>query len=116
VVAARRQHGWERYAAPAAFLAVATIAIVLVASALHGPQTAQDRPGTSVAKPVARTTSTARAKTTKGPKGHRLYTVVAGDTFGVIAAKTGTTVADLERLNPGVSSTSLHIGQKLKVT
>jgi len=41
--------------------------------------------------------------------------VVAGDTFGVIAAKTGTSVAELGQLNPGVSSTALHVGQKLRV-
>jgi LysM repeat protein len=109
---ARKQGDWQRYAAPTAFLAVATIAIVLIASALHH---AQDRTTTTTAatsKPGA--TRTAPVKTTTVGK-RRFYTVVAGDTFGVIASKTKTTVADLERLNPGVSSTSLHIGQKLRI-
>ena len=39
----------------------------------------------------------------------------AGDTFGSISAKTGVPVAQLERLNPGVSSNSLQVGQKLRV-
>jgi LysM repeat protein len=54
-------------------------------------------------------------RTTTTSARRRFYTVVAGDTFGVIAAKTKTTVQQLELLNPGVSSTSLHIGQRLRV-
>ena len=38
-----------------------------------------------------------------------------GDTFGSISASTGTSVSDLERLNPGVSSNTLQVGQKLRV-
>jgi LysM repeat protein len=109
---AERKPDWRRYAAPIAFLAVATVAIVLVASALHHAQTGQT---TSTSTPHVSLPSPRPAKTTKGAHGRRFYTVVAGDTFGVIATKTGTTVAGLERLNPGVSSTSLHIGQKLRV-
>jgi LysM repeat protein len=113
---AKKQSEWQRYAAPTAFLAVATIAIVLVASALHGntpasaPPTAP-KPTTTAAAPP----TTTRAKTTTTAAGRRYYTVVAGDTFGVIASKTGTSVSQLEQLNPGVSSTSLHVGQKLRV-
>jgi Tfp pilus assembly protein FimV len=113
-VAERGGQGWQRYAAPTAFLAVATIAIVLVASALQG--TTADAPP-PVAPPRATTTAgtmTSAAVTTTRA-GRRTYTVVAGDTFGVIAGKTGTSVAELEQLNPGVSSTSLHVGQKLRV-
>jgi LysM repeat protein len=106
---ARSRADWRRYAAPTAFLAGATIAIVLIASALHH---AQDRSPTSA--PSTSATRTAPPQTTAVGK-RRFYTVVAGDTFGVIAAKTQTTVAELERLNPGVSSTSLHIGQKLRI-
>ena len=38
-----------------------------------------------------------------------------GDTFGSIAAKVGTTISALETLNPGVSSTALQVGQKIRV-
>ena len=109
----RRPRGWAHYAAPTAFLVGATIAIVLVASALRGGS-ADERAGTTA---VATSPSSTRpkAKTTTGPNGRRYYTVVAGDTFGAIAAKTGVPVKRLQRLNPGVSSTSLHIGQKLRV-
>ena len=43
------------------------------------------------------------------------YTVVAGDTLSGIAPKVGVTLAALEAANPGVDSTRLRIGQKLKV-
>jgi LysM repeat protein len=111
-----RGHGLERYAAPIAFLAVATIAVVLVASALRG-STGADAPPPAAAPPTtsAVRTTTHAGTTTAERTARRFYTVVAGDTFGVIATKTGTTVAELEQLNPGVSSTSLHIGQKLRV-
>jgi LysM repeat protein len=109
----RATGAWTRWAAPTAFLAAATIAIVLVASALHGDR--KDEPPART--PAARTTTAhtpTRAKTeTVGKRTY--YTVVPGDTFGTIAAKTGASVADLERLNPGVSSTALHIGQKIRV-
>jgi LysM repeat protein len=108
-----RDH-WQRYAAPTAFLAVATIAIVLVASALHHGQETHATATTTAAAPAKAKPKPARTRTTKS--GRRVYTVVAGDTFGVIAGKTGTTVEDLQRLNPGVSSTSLHVGQKLRVS
>ena len=109
-----RQGGWSRWAAPTAFLAGATIAIVLVASALHGDRQAEPPPRSSPAARTSATGTTTRARTeTVGERA--FYTVVAGDTFGTIAAKTGTTVADLERLNPNTSSTTLHIGQKIRV-
>jgi LysM repeat protein len=109
---AQQQPDWRRYAAPAAFLAVATLAIVLVASALHH---ATNTATTVRSTPAPLPAQPRPAKTKTTANGHRVYTVVAGDTFGVIAAKTGTTVAALERLNPGVSSTALHIGQKIRV-
>jgi LysM repeat protein len=112
-VSRRPSQAWSRWAAPTAFLAAATVAIVLVASALHGTSDERPAPGVTVpATSAARTTTRARTRTTARGT---FYTVVAGDTFGTIAAKTGTTVARLEQLNPTVSSTSLHIGQKLRV-
>jgi LysM repeat protein len=113
-VADRRRHDWQHYAAPTAFLAVATVAIVLVASALHGPAAEQAPPTRpAAAAPTAATTTETTQTATQGSR--RFYTVVAGDTFGAIASKTGTSVAQLEQLNPDASSTSLHVGQKLRV-
>lgn len=106
---------WERYAAPVAFLIAATIAILLVRSAIHqgGPRPAATTapPATTVAAPTAKPKP---AKTTSTAAG-RFYVVQAGDSFGAIASKTGTSVAQIEQLNPGVASTSLHVGQKIRV-
>jgi LysM repeat protein len=45
----------------------------------------------------------------------RFYVVQRGDSFSVIAERTHTSVARLERLNPGVSTTALRVGQKIRV-
>lgn len=41
------------------------------------------------------------------------YTIVAGDTLFALARRSGTTVAELLRLNPGVDPNNLQIGQVL---
>ena len=55
-------------------------------------------------------TSTTKKKHGQPPKGQaaRTYTVVSGDTLASIATKTGTTVATLEKLNPGIDPTALR--------
>ena len=57
--------------------------------------------------------TTRRATTTLA--GQLLHRSQSGDTFGSISAKTGVPIAELEQLNPGVSSNSLQVGQKLRV-
>ena len=105
---AKRSGHWASLAAPAAFLLGVTIAILLVRSALND--------GSS--SPAGETRPAARSNRPrpKPPGGRAQYAVVkAGDTFGTIAARFGLTVKQLERLNPGVKSTSLFIGQKIRV-
>jgi LysM repeat protein len=114
---ARPRHTWESYAAPLAFLVAVTVAALLVRSALRQPTatattTAAAAATTTRAKPAATTQRTPPPTSTAAA---RFYVVQAGDSFGAIAAKTGTSVAEIERLNPGVASTSLHIGQKIRV-
>jgi LysM repeat protein len=41
--------------------------------------------------------------------------VQSGDTFFSIASRNATSVAELEGLNPGISSNSLQVGQKIRV-
>lgn len=43
----------------------------------------------------------------------RYWRVKAGDTLHLIALRIGTTVAELERLNPGVDPNNLRIGEQL---
>jgi LysM repeat protein len=106
---------WRRYVAPAAFLLAATIAIVLIRSGLQSGSRspASAAVSTQPRKTVSTATTTARTKTTSS--GPRIWTVQAGDTFGVIATKTGVSVATIQQLNPNVKSTSLFIGQKLRL-
>jgi LysM repeat protein len=104
--------GAARYAAPAAFLLAVTIAVLLIRSGLSGG----DATTTTERGPTTRPATT-RASTVTGKKSSaaRFYTVVSGDTFGAIAAKTGISVEQLQRLNPGVSSNALRVGERLRV-
>jgi predicted Zn-dependent protease len=100
-----------RWAAPVAFLAAITIgALVVRAGFEHG----RHHPRTQ--------TTTVTSKKKKAAHGHRqrrshvrTYTVQSGDTLASIAAKTGTTVARLEQLNPGIDPTALRVGEKIRV-
>lgn len=107
---------WRRYAAPAAFLLAATVAVVLVRSGVDAGRGSPSREPTVPAttrKQVA--TTTAAAPRRRAATARRFWTVAAGDSFGVIASKSGVPVATIERLNPGVSSTSLVVGQKVRI-
>ena len=110
---------WRRYAAPAAFLLAVTVAVVLIHSGLQkgsGTAAPVTTPRTTTTKRVAVTSATTTKKpapTTTGGQG--FWTVQAGDTFGVISSKTGVPVATLEQLNPKVKSTSLFIGEKIRI-
>jgi LysM repeat protein len=108
---------WRRYVAPAAFLLAATIAIVLIRSGL---QSGTSTPTTTVAvqtthKTVSTSTTVPSGGTTTSATGPRFWTVKAGDTFGVISTKSGVPVATIQQLNPNVKSTSLFIGEKLRL-
>ena len=105
---------WRRYVAPAAFLLAVTIVVVLVRSGLEksGPAAA---PTTTVSASHKHVATTTTSSTPKPKVGARYWTIRAGDTFGVISAQTGVPVSTLERLNPNVSSTSLFIGQKIRI-
>jgi LysM repeat protein len=107
----RRRIG--RYTAPAAFLLAVTIAVLLIRSGLGGHTTAP--PQATVTHPAATTTVLKPPPTSTGVPAKQTYTVQTGDTFGAIAAKEGTTIAELERLNPGVSPNALQVGQKIRV-
>jgi LysM repeat protein len=97
------------YAAPVAFLAGVTIAVLLVHSALSSHGSA-----TTTTAPIAATTT---AESTPPPRtaGKKYYVVQAGDSFGTIAARERISVGRLQALNPGVSSNALQVGQKLRI-
>lgn len=104
----------KRLAAPAAFLLAVTIAVIVARAGLDngsGTSTGSTVPPPPVRHRVVTTTT---PKTPRRANG-RFYTVVAGDTFGVIASKTGVSVSTIERLNPKVATTALVIGQRLRI-
>jgi len=105
-----------RYGAPAGFLLAATVAILLIHSALGGKTV--PAPATTTRPVPAATTTAASAKPKRKPKPKpavRYHVVQSGEGFGSIAAAEHTTVAQIEALNPGVSSNALHVGQKIRV-
>ena len=111
---------WRRYVAPAAFLLAATIAILLIRSGLQSGKSVRATTAPSITQPRKTVSSPPTATggtttTTKTASGPRFWTVQAGDTFGVISSKSGVPVATIQQLNPNVKSTSLFIGQKLKL-
>jgi N-acetylmuramoyl-L-alanine amidase len=105
--------GPARYLAPAAFLAGVTIAVLLVNSGLNA---GKSKTATTLG-PVTTVATTLRTTTGKHPSAgaKRFYTVQSGDTFGTIASKVGITVAELQALNPDVSTNALQVGQKLRI-
>jgi LysM repeat protein len=111
--------GWQRYAAPAAFLLAVTIAVALVRAGLesgHGGSSSAAAT-TPPPKQPPRTTPLEITTTKKKPRkpAEQFTTVEAGDTFSIISRRTAVPVATIERLNPRVSSTTLHIGQRIRI-
>jgi LysM repeat protein len=103
-----------RFGAPVAFLAAATIAVLLIKAGLGG----SDNTTTGAEIPTGTTTvatSTRRSTTTTATSAARYYTIQSGDTLGSVAVKEHTTVDDLLRLNPGIDPQALHVGQRIRV-
>jgi len=95
-----------RYAAPAALLFVVTVAVLALHYTVQRP--AHAVPAVTATVPKVKHVKRAAAIT-------RTYVVQRGDSFSSIAVKTHTTVARLERLNPGVSATALRVGEQITV-
>lgn len=121
-------HGRQaRWLAPiavgAAFLAV----IVMVMSASGGDSgdgpaarpattgTERERPSTGARTSTEPASTEPRTTETTPEDGPRTHRVAPGDTFGSISQETGVPVEDLERLNPGVDSQSLTVGQRIRL-
>ena len=103
-------------AAPAVFLLGVTVAVLLVRSGLEGhPAQATTTTGPAAHSTTGATGTTDGGQTTTATAAATYYTVQKGDTYGSIAAKENTTVADLEALNPDVNPTTLQVGQRIRV-
>jgi len=99
------RRGVARVAAPLAFLAAVTVAVLLVRAGLDEASTR--------AEPAV-PTATAPTTTTPEPA-RRYYRIRAGDTLAAIAPRFGLTEAELVALNPGIEPTALRIGQRIRV-
>lgn len=96
------------YAAPAAFLLAVTAAVLAVHYGLQQKHASAPAPTVTQSVPVRPHVKRTAAFT-------RAYVVQRGDSFSVIAVKTHTSVARLERLNPSVSPSALRVGQRIRV-
>ena len=92
---------WRLYAAPAAILLAATVAIGLLRGQLR----------TGSHPPAA----AAQAHVKTRPAHQRSYVVRPGDTIGAISARTGVPQSRILSLNPKVSPTALFIGERLRL-
>ena len=100
-----------RIAAPAAFLAGVTNAVLLVRAGVD------DEPTTTAAQTSIATTTPATTETTatKPPAKPVFARVEAGDTLDQIALDNDTTVEKILTLNPGLDPTGLQVGQRIRV-
>ena len=104
-----------RFAAPAAFLAAATVAILLVRSGLENGDATTPPATTAVTTAPATTQPGTTGGTTTNAAGAEFYVIQAGDTLAVIADEHDTTVEQLLVLNPEVDPVALTVGQRIRV-
>ena len=105
-----------RYAAPAAFLLAATIAVLIVRAALTDEDPATTPPAaTTTVTTTTEPGDTGSGETTTSPAGAQFYKIQAGDTLAVVADQYDTTVEQLLVLNPDVDPVALTIGQRIRV-
>jgi LysM repeat protein len=109
------KRGWraevKRYAAPVAFLAAVTIAVLLVRSGLQADSSSSSPTtvATTAATPTTTPTTTARHRRAK------YYRLRAGETLSDVAIRFDTTVEELLKLNPKIKPYQLTIGQRIRV-
>jgi N-acetylmuramoyl-L-alanine amidase len=107
------KRGWraevKRYAAPVAFLAAVTIAVLLVRSAL------EDNSSPAPSTVVTTRTTTPTTSTTTRRRRPKYYRLRAGETLSDVALRFDTTVEDLLKLNPKIEPTRLTVGQRIRV-
>lgn len=111
----RRSHV-ARVAAPLAFLLAATVAVLLIRSAIRADE---NEPAATRETPTLTAPTTTRPDTTPNTTVQeppaRFYEVQEGDTLATIADSEGTTVERLLELNPGIDPVALSIGQRIRV-
>lgn len=108
-----------RFGAPAAFLLAATVAVLLVRSAISSGERAEPertlRATTNAPAPQATTVATTTQPPPATTVSPEFYEIQEGDTLATVADQYGTTVEELLTLNPEVDPVSLTIGQRIRV-
>jgi LysM repeat protein len=97
--------------APTAFLAAATVAVLLIRAGLDS--NGEQRPPAT--RPSRTATEPATTRSNPPAPVQRTYTIQEGDTFETIASDLDTTVERLQALNPEVDPNSLQVGQRIVV-
>ena len=118
----RRSDEKGRFSAWSFVAPVILVVAVIIVVGVARPILSEVRDGTSSSSSTSTShtngttvpVGTATTRTSKA-KGKRFDTVKAGDTFGSIASRNGTTVAKLRKLNPKVDSQSLQLNQRIRV-
>ena len=101
-----------RLAAPAAFLAGITVAVLLVRAGLNEGETTTAAQTSVATTRAAATTAVTQTATQPTPA---FVEVESGDTLDQIALDNDTTVEQLLQLNPGLDPTALQVGQRIRV-
>jgi LysM repeat protein len=102
-----------RSAAPIAFLALVTIAVLVVRSGHGGAAPHRATSAPHRAKPRAAAKPHATARTDRAAAAY--YRIQSGDTLDAVARHFGTSVDRLLALNPGIEPTALHVGQRVRI-
>jgi LysM repeat protein len=102
-----------RFLAPLALLGFVVALLIVVSHSTSGggsgndAQTTQEQPASS-----SSAKSGGKSSSHKGP---RFYRVKAGDTPSGIAAKTGVSLSQIQRLNPNLDPQTLNVGDRIKL-
>jgi LysM repeat protein len=102
--------------APLALLgSVSVLVLIAQGAGWVGSDARSDTPPHKHTPNVAKKRHTTKVHRVSLPPVRLSYRVAPGDTFGSIAVRFRTTIAQLEALNPGVDSSHLTIGQALRI-
>lgn len=106
-----------RLAAPVAFLAAVTVAVLVVRAGLGGE--AKTLPSPTAHPKAGAASAKSRPPKAKRPAATRVsaayYRIQSGDTLDAVSRRFGTPLTKLLALNPGIEPTALHVGQRVRI-
>jgi LysM repeat protein len=108
-------HWGARLLAPAAFLAAATVAVLLIRAGLDSNANPASTLPAVTTRPAGTGTGPTTTRARPPAPARRTYVIQEGDTLDQVALDHDTTVERLLELNPRVDPTSLQVGQRIIV-